>query len=272
MKIDIDGQAVFVGQGGTQWQENFPTLLLLHGAGLDRTVWVYIGRYFARRGYNVVIPDLPGHGLSEGALLNSIEANADWINLLMDTLTAETVLSDKEMYYCGHSMGSLVTMQAASTRDTPLTGLLLLGSAYPMAVGDALLSAAKKNEHAAIDMINLFGHSYASQLGNNPISGVSAYNSMEALLERAPKDVLFNDLNACNDYKDGENAASRLKERTPVSIIAGANDQMTPLKMCRGLQEMLGARLDVLKDCGHMMMSEQPEPTLQRMKQALPSR
>ncbi len=270
MMISMDGHATCVGQGGAYWRKGLPTLVMLHGAGLDRTVWVYLARYFSRRGYNLVVPDLPGHGRSAGECLLSIEAAANWVNRLVDQLAAYEILSKSDLHYCGHSMGSLVMLHAASKRRKPPTSLVLLGSAYPMAVGKPLLNAARANQHAAIDMINLFGHSFASQLGNNPVAGISAYNTMEALLERAPEDVLYHDLNACNEYTAGEEAAAKLNGKTQSTIIAGDSDRMTQLKMCQSLQKQLDAQLFVLNNCGHMMMSEQPEETLQALKQVLP--
>lgn len=269
MIIEFDSEAIFIGTGGVEWREGLPTLLLQHGAGLDRTVWVLLGRYFARHGYNVVIPDLPGHGASDGQVLNSIEDNASWINRLIEHLSQTYPLAANELIYCGHSMGSLVVLEAAAMQKDKLARLILLGSSVPMVVGEPLLSAARDNDHAAIDMINMFGHSYGSRIGNNPVSGISAYNTMEALLERAEDGVLFADLNGCNNYTNGEAAAKSLAGHISATVISGDADRMTPTKLGLKLSGTLEAEFILLNDCGHMMMSEQPETTLQAMKQAL---
>lgn len=269
MKIEFNNQTIFVGTGGAQWLEGQPTMLLQHGAGLDRTVWVLLGRYFARHGYNVVIPDLPGHGASQGQAFDTIEQNASWVNQFIEHLAQSQPLNADELIYCGHSMGSLVVLEAASMQQEKMHRLILLGSAVPMVVGEALLNAARNNEHAAIDMINMFGHGFGSRIGNNPVSGISAYNTMEALLERAEDGVLFADLNACNDYHNGNTAAKTLAGNTRATVISGDSDRMTPTKLGAKLAATLNARFALLPDCGHMMMSEQPETTLQAMKQAL---
>ena len=279
MRISFNNQSIFVGNGGVVWREGLPTLVMLHGAGLNRTVWVLLGRYFARRGYNVVIPDLPGHGASDGDAFDTIEQNAAWVNALTQHLTAEYPLAHENVVYCGHSMGSLVMLEAAAqcmandSNDTNsalrVSTVLLLGSAVPMPVGEPLLNAAKANDHAAIEMINMFGHGYGSRIGNNPISGINIYNTMEALLERAKPGVLFKDLNACNNYTRGQQAAGELNGKVQATIIAGDADRMTPVRLTRELNATLGSKLVVLRDCGHMMMSEQPETTLQAMRNAL---
>ncbi len=269
MKIVFEQQDIFVGTGDTQWNENFPTLYLQHGAGLDRTVWVLLGRYFARHGYNVVAPDLPGHGSSSGEPIDSIEACASWVNRLLAHLHKEHGLAADNLIYCGHSMGSLVALEAAAGNVANVQKLILLGSAVPMGVGEALLSAARNNEHAAIEMINMYGHGFGSRIGNNPISGINIYNTMEVLLERADDGVLFTDLNACNEYTNGQTAAQTLAGNVQATVISGDSDFMTPTKLGMQIAEQLQATFTLLDDCGHMMMSEKPEATLQAMKRAL---
>lgn len=269
MKTEFNKQTIFVGSGGVQWCEGLPTFVMLHGAGLNRTVWVLLGRYFARHGYNVVVPDLPGHGASDGAPFASIEDNANWVNGFVEHLAQSHPLATDNLIYCGHSMGSLVMLEAAASQVAKMDKLLLLGSSAPMVVGEPLLDAARNNDHAAIEMINMFGHGFGSRIGNNPVSGISAYNTMEALLEQSDDGVLFADLNACNEYKNGEVAAKHLAGSTKVSVIAGDADRMTPAKAGAKLCAQLDGTYLLLEDCGHMMMSEQPETTLQAMKKAL---
>ncbi len=269
MNISYNKQSIFVSSGGVQWQSGLPTLLMQHGAGLDRTVWVLLARYFARHGFNVVALDLPGHGASDGQPFSSIEQNAQWLNDFVAHLTSTTELAADKLIYCGHSMGSLVVLEAAAMQIEKMDKLLLLGSAVPMVVGDPLLNAARENDHAAIDMINMFGHSYGSRIGNNKISGINVYNTMEVLLERAEPGVLYADLNACNEYKNGELAASALAGKVNATVISGDADRMTPTKLGKKLANTLGGTFSLLPDCGHMMMSEKPEDTLQAMKRAL---
>jgi len=146
---------------------------------------------------------------------------------------------------------------------------MLIGSAYPMVVGQPLLDAAAANDAAAIDMITIFGHSYASRLGHNPIAGISVQNTAIALLERAAPGVLHADLMACHQYAGGEQAAAVLRGRMSSVLIAGDSDRMTPSKGSKALAELLAAEFQLLGDCGHMMMSEQPEACLQAMRGAL---
>lgn len=268
MNIQLDGSTVFVGQGGVDWQPERKTLVLLHGAGMDRTVWVLLARYFARHGFNMVTPDLPGHGASGGEPLTRIDAQAGFLWRLLDQLQAEHGLPDSPVVLGGHSMGALVVAEAAGQRADRVAQLLLLGTGYPMPVAQPLLEAARANAQSAIDMIALFSHCHQSQLGHNPVAGISVLNSAMALLERAAPGVLFADLSACNAYQGLPDAAAAYgKGKT--TVIVGDADRMTPMQMSRNLVDGFGAELAILDQCGHMVMSEQPEQTLQAVRQAL---
>ncbi len=235
---------------------------------MNRTVWVLLARYFARHGFNVVTPDLPGHGGSAGDALSTIEAQARWLWSLLDHLQSEHDLPGTPVIMGGHSMGALAVCEAAGQRPDSVEHVLLLGAGYPMPVGQALLDAAEANDQTAVDMIAIFSHCLASQLGHNAVAGISVQNTAMALLEQSAPGVLHTDLQACNDYQGLAEAAAALGGgRT--TLIAGDSDRMTPMKMSRQLAEALDAEVIVLENCGHMVMSEQPEQTLQAVKRVV---
>lgn len=254
MKINHEGYEVYVYTGGEDHQPSRDTMVFIHGAALDHTVWTLFSRYWAKSGYNVVSLDLPGHGLTGGQVLTSIEQNAEFVAGLLDQMgLAESVC------VVGHSMGSLVALDLAS-RLSGIKRLAMLGTAVPMGVGDALLDAARANDHAAIDIVSLFGHSYGAQLGNNPIAGISAQILGERILENAADGVMYADLNACKEYQAGFEAAAKVQ--CPVGLILGELDQMTPTRGAKKILEAFpDAREICIPDCGHMLMSEKPEAT-----------
>ena len=268
MKILMAGTEVFVGQGGVDWEAGRRTLVLQHGAGMDRTVWVLLARYFARHGFNLVCADLPAHGGSRGDALTTVEAQAAFLWQLLDELQEAHGLPSTPAVLGGHSMGALVAAEAAGQQPERVEQLLLFGSGYPMPVAQPLLEAAAANEQTAVDMIAIYSHCLKSQLGHNAVAGISVQNSAMALLERCAPGVLHADLAACNAYA-GLDAAAKAFGEGKATLIVGAEDRMTPLKMSRNLAGQLGAELVVLKDCGHMVMSEQPEDTLQAVRRVL---
>lgn len=268
MKISLDGVTIFVGQGGVDWQAGRRTLVLQHGAGMDRTVWVLLARYLARHGFNLVCADLPAHGASQGDALRSIEAQAGFLWQLLDELQQSHGLPQGPVILGGHSMGALIAVEAAGQQPERVAQLLLFGTGYPMPVAQPLLDAAAANQQTAVDMIAIYSHCLKSQLGHNPVAGISVQNSAMALLERCAPGVLHADLSACNAYTGLEKSAQAVGGGK-TTLIVGAEDRMTPAKMSRNLAELLGAERVVLDNCGHMVMSEQPEDTLQAVRKAL---
>jgi pimeloyl-ACP methyl ester carboxylesterase len=242
---------------------------MLHGSGLNRTVWILLARYFARRGYNIVAPDLPGHGASVGVAPTTIEAQGQWLNYLLDELRDQHQLPLHDLTVIGHSMGTLTAIATVGMRLGGVTKMILLGTAYPMLVGDPLLNAAKENDYAAIDMISIFGHADASRLGANRVPGICALNLSMVLLEQAAPGVLHNDLHACHVYRGAEAVSEAIKGKVATVVIAGDQDRMTPMKGSLAVQKLFDAELIVVQQCGHMLMSEQPEETLQAIKRAL---
>jgi pimeloyl-ACP methyl ester carboxylesterase len=252
------GEPVFYADGGVAFDARKPTLVLVHGAGMDHTVWTLITRYFARNGHNVVAFDLPGHGRSGGALLPTIEAMAQW---LIDMVAA---LGVEHAALAGHSMGSLVVLEAAARAPARARSLGLLGFSYPMQVGAPLLEAAQRNDHAAIDMLMIWGHDHLAQIGGNALPGLGIVTPIQRIVERAAPGVLYNDLHACHTYAGGADAA-RVVE-CPVMLILGERDRMTPLKVARAFAANFArSDLALLADCGHGMLEERPEETFRAL-------
>lgn len=252
-RIRVDGRTVYVGNGSGHPDNDAESVVFVHGAGMDHTVWALPARYFARRGLRVAAVDLPGHGRSEGPPFDRIDAMAAWLAEALDALAIPKAA------VVGHSMGSLVAYRFASTMPDRCRALALLGTSAPMPVTDPLLNAAKDNHHAAIDMANTWSHSTGT-LGANSNPGVWMLAVGERLLERAAPGVFHADLTACNTF-DADSADASI--RCPVLVIVGNDDVMTPahagLDVARSLPD---ARVVRLEGCGHAMLNERPNEVL----------
>ncbi len=262
LELRVDGRRVFAATGGKAFDPALPAVVFVHGAAMNRTVWAAQARYFAHRGRCVLACDLPGHGRSEGPPLASIAAIADWLARLMDSAGLESAA------LVGHSMGTLPVLEAAARHGRRVERAVLLGTALPMAVAGPLLDNARADSPAAWDMVTFWGHGRAAQLGGNTAPGIWMTGAARRLLERGGPGVLYNDMKACNDYRDGLAAAAAVA--CPVTLVLGEADAMTPPKSARTLLDALpDGRLVVLKGCGHMMMAERPNETLDALVEAM---
>ncbi len=262
MEFTVDGNAVFASTGGRVFDPGLPPIVFIHGAGNDHSVWQLPTRYFAYHGRSVLAVDLPGHGRSDGDPIATVEGLAAWVVKLADALGME------KLSLAGHSLGALVALAAAASMPDRMISLALLGIAERMPVHPELLDAARRNDHLAIDLITTWGFSHASQVGGNRVPGLWMTGGGTRLLERIPDGVLGNDLAACDGFDGASDLARRIT--CPTLFLLGARDLMTPGGSGRELaRRIAGAKTVVLPDCGHSMMSERPNETLDALREVL---
>ena len=258
MEVELHGAATFLADYGKGFDPARPTVLFVHGAGMDHSVWPLQGRHFAYRGWNALAPDLPGHGQSEGELRSSIPALADWLWDLIKTLEAPTA------HLVGHSMGALIALEVAARHRRKIAGIALLGAAPRMPVHPALLEAAGQTGPLAAELICDWGFGAPSHIGGHKAPGSWMLGHALRLLAASTGPCLQTDLAACNAYQEGMDAAAKV--RCPTLIVASAADRMTPARQAAKLAEGIkGAKLVTLPDCGHMMMVEKPDATLEAL-------
>ncbi len=259
MRLSVEGSEIFVSTGGRDFDPALPAVVFLHGAGIDHSVWVLLARAFASHGFGVLAPDFPGHGHSAGAPLSSIAALADWTVGLIEAAGVRAAR------LVGHSMGSLVALETATRHPENVTSLGLIATAAEMRVSDDLLNAAKANDHAAVDMISLWGYGYHATLGGSEMPGLWMLGGAERLLERAGPGVIFTDLSACNDYRNALAAAAMIT--APSIVIQGSRDLMTPAKGGKAIAAAIpGCRLTILEGAGHMLMTERSDEVLAALR------
>lgn len=255
MQFALDSRNAFAYTAAHELDRAKPTVVFVHGAGLDHSSFGLQSRYFGYHGRNALALDLPGHGRSEGPPLPSIEAMSGWVLKVLDALKIE------KASVVGHSMGSLVAVESAARRPERIERIALLGTAFPMKVSEAFLDAARRNEQAAFDMGTIWGHAAQVPLGANPNPGMWMYGDTLARLSRLAPGVLYNDLKACNDYSAGLESAAKVA--CPALFVLGRRDVMTPPKGAHALSQAIkGSRSVILGGSGHTLMAEAPDATL----------
>lgn len=255
VEFEVNGNTVFCTTGGKTFDASSRTVIFIHGSGMDHTAWSMQSRWFAWHSWSVLVPDLPAHGKSGGSPLSTVETLAHWLTQLMDVAEVEKAM------VIGHSLGSIVALQTAADFPERVEGLALLGTADEMPVHPDLLKAAQRNDPLAYDLITSWGHSRGSHFGKNPQPGLSMVGGARQLLRRNRDHVLFHDLQACNDWKEGLSTAHKVK--CPSVVLLADQDLMTPLPRGKAIAKALdNCHAVVISHCGHMMMQEQPEQVL----------
>jgi pimeloyl-ACP methyl ester carboxylesterase len=258
MRIDVNGAPVYCYTGSKAFDPAQPSIAFLHGAQNDHSVWALQSRYFAWHGWNVLAPDLPGHGMSGGEALATVEDMAAWLLALLDAAGCGKAL------LVGHSMGSLIALEAAHRAPERVSGLALLGTTWPMKVSDTLLAASKDALQSAIDMVNIWSHTGPLPKPASPAPGFSVTGMsrrlMQRMAERNPGPLFHTDFSACNAYANGGAAAAGVA--CPTLFVLGARDMMTPPRSAQALASTVKHGKILTVDAGHAMMAEQPDAVL----------
>jgi len=255
MLLKIKGKSIFAATGGRDFDPAKPTVIFIHGAGLDHTCWQLLSRWYAWHGWSALALDLPAHGRSEGPPLESIAAMCDWVLTAMDAAKVERAT------LVGHSMGAVIALETAARKPNRVTGLALLGISSAMPVHPMLLTAAKEDPDSAYDMMTGWCFANAAKIGGNAAPGFWMTGGARAVLGRGREHALAADLAACNAWNTAAQSAPAVK--APTLFVLGDSDVMTPARKGQELAKLVkDAACVTLSGCGHMMMQERPDETL----------
>jgi pimeloyl-ACP methyl ester carboxylesterase len=217
------------------------TVVFVHGAGGSHHTWrdQWAGLKGAAR---LIIPDLPGHGVSMGSPRETVDDYAAWLaDFLKEVGISKFVLA-------GHSMGGAVALQAAVSRIAGLEALVLSGTGAKLKVSPVIFGgiAARFRE-------------FAPEL----VEWMMARETDATLRDDVTRDVLFTrpsafaaDFRACDAF----DVRGRLGEiRVPTLVVVGDDDRLTPLKYSEFLATNIrGAVLKIIRGAGHIAMLEKP--------------
>ena len=252
MKLQFNGNSTFVSTGGRDFDPAGDVLLFIHGSGQSHLSFLLQGRFLANRGFQVLNPDMPAHGLSKGAALTSIEAMADWYADLVHAAQTE-----RRVHVIGHSQGGLVAMEMARRHPKMVKSVTFIATALAIPVNDMLLDLAKNKEPKAIAAMTDWGHGPTGHVHDHTLPGTSHLAYGRQLMAANETGALFTDLTACANYSEGAVAAAAVKCKS-LCIFADM-DKMTPIKAGRKLAEALPNNEVVeLSGAGHMLPSERP--------------
>lgn len=233
-----------LGYISSQWPLNQqqPTLLMVHGAGLNHAQWQ--GQLTGLKDHaNLVAVDLPGHAMSahhDGE--QSIIQYADTLSELARELdTSQLILA-------GHSMGGAVCLEFAMRHPEQLDGLVLLNTGARLRVQQALLQQIREDYPAFIrDLTDNALSDYADAAVTEQFAELLMQNDAEAV---------FNDFATCDTF-DRLEEISRIA--CPSLVISADQDIMTPPKYGEFLADQLTeSEYALIEGAAHLSPMEQP--------------
>jgi pimeloyl-ACP methyl ester carboxylesterase len=260
MYLEVRGDRTYTATGGKDFDANLPTVMFVHGSGLDHRSWALQTRWFAYNGYSVLAPDLPGHSLSEGKALETIEEMGAWLAEFVRATGA------KQVHAIGHSQGFLDVLEMARQAPELLKSITGVGTAGAIPVNPALIDAAKNSAADAAEMLLMWGFGPDAQFGISAVPGMQPIAIGRQIMASNP---LYEDLIACGAYTNGAEVAASIN--VPSQLILARKDKLTPVKAGVAFAKELGATVTIIERYGHMLPIEAPRQTLQKLRELIGS-
>jgi len=243
------------------------TFVLLHGLGDEADSWRKLFPLLASRG-RVLAPDLPGFGRSDHPRrAYTLDFYAQTVEAMLQALHIPKAV------LVGSSMGAAVALRMV-VRKPDLPSRLVLLDGPPVRVrinraqlmfllpllGERIYNSLRGSQDAAYATLQ----PYYYRLGGLPIE------DQHFLRERVWARVWSDDQRraffstfrwlAWEGLKGHPNPSILTQIKIPTLVIWGDHDHIVPLESGKTLQAWIpGARLWVIKDCGHLPQQEQPE-------------
>lgn len=220
-----------------------PALVCVHGAGSSSVMFMDVVRRLSPQ-RRVVAPDLPGHGQSDAWPGDvTIDQYRDAVRAVCDELQLERVV------LLGHSMGALVALAAAAAWPERVAALVLVNSGAHVKVAPEVFT------RIAADFPR-FGK-WFSRLVWSPATSIDTIERWGAVALTADQATTAADFHAVAQY-DATPLLARID--APTLVLGGADDCSTPPKLSQTLAAgIVGARVVIVPDAGHMLAQEQPE-------------
>jgi pimeloyl-ACP methyl ester carboxylesterase len=243
-------------QGGSgfveQWGEGRP-VLCVHTAGQSGVQWRHVAPALTRRGFHVIVPDLPGHGRSDpaaGSPVRDLGVYAAWCEELLGHLGVDAP------FVVGCSIGGKIALDLAIRCGRRLSGVVAMAADGGMAPG-AGAGMARGLERELEDSAAP-SRSDRTYMGTLAVVGrdvPAARAERIAVMHRREDPIVSNcDLIGWASFQRYDQLASIA---CPMHLVVGEDDLWLDAgNVKRTAAAIPGARCTVLQGIGHYPMEE----------------
>ncbi len=247
-----------------------PTIIMIHGFRGTHHGLLLIAKHL--KGFNIIIPDLPGFGRGAHLKNYSLDAYVEWLHAFIKKqgLSAPPLLM-------GHSFGSIVCAAYAQKYPSTIKRLILVnpigapalegpnkvmtklaiayykvGTKLPEKAAHSWLSSKLIVRVMSVTMAKTHDKGLRTFIHHQHDRYFSRFHSPQSVLEGFTTSISHN----VGDFAK--------KIPTPTLLIAGSLDDITPLSAQYGLvKKFPKAQLKVISDVGHLTHYETPERVAQ---------
>ncbi len=240
-KVTIDNTTCYYRLSDKTGSDN-KTAVFIHGAGGDGSVWEYQLKLLGKA-CKLIVPDLPGHGKSEGDVFATAAKYAYWLDMFTEKLKIPS------FFLAGHSLGGAIVQEFARAFPKKVKGLILAGTGARFNILKEYLLLILRDFETAVktSCASAYSLSVTKEL----------YEKGYEMLRKNGKKVLYGDMLTCDQFNSTVWISS---VRNPAIVICGSEDKITPCVLSRDIsRHIAGSQLKVIPGAGHMVMMEAPE-------------
>jgi len=237
--------------------EETETILMLHGFSADKNVWLRFARYF-RSEYNIIIPDLAGHG--ETGFKRHWGYSAHEQAKLLASFVEK--LKIEKLHIIGNSMGGFIAAHFALIYPQKLLTMTLVDAA---GVKSPEMS---KMEHLLVQGINPFeintredfDQFYSMTMAKPPWMPHFILSAIAKKYQRDRKQLMFIWSQFVNPNDMLDSCLHNIS--IPVLLVWGGQDQIIHVSSSTIWQSKINnAKVHIFPEIGHMPMVETPKAT-----------
>jgi pimeloyl-ACP methyl ester carboxylesterase len=215
-------------------------VLVLHGWGKGSDSWVEVGELLAQKGYQVIIPDLPGFGKSAAPDKPwTVNDYVEWVAKFAAELNLEIFT------LIGHSFGGQVATKFAAFHQEKVGKLILCAAAIVRKprLGSRQLLAKYLAKTKVIFQNIPFGIYPILRKIVYRIAGARDYSQLQGVMTQTFLNVVKESVITFAE-----------KITTPTLIVWGEKDKETPLKDAYEISEAIkNSRLEIISGAGHKL-------------------
>jgi pimeloyl-ACP methyl ester carboxylesterase len=234
-----------------------PTLVLFHGLGASSASFYQLIP-FLRRGYRLIVPDLPGHGWSRPPPGREFVSFPELVDVA-ERLVAR--VAPRGAYVAGNSMGGWIAAKLAARRPDLVRAMALLNPGGPALRAEDWVDFVRlimAEERGTMD-------EWLRRIFHRPPLAVRLLLSdFRRVMRGPPVSQLMARLTA-EDFLSEEELA---QVQSPAVLVWGEKDRLIP-DGCRSfyLRKLKGVRYEPVPDCGHCPQLECPHRTAEILLQ-----
>lgn len=266
--IRINGRNIFYLDSNNQ----NPTIILLHGFPGNHMGLIKLANYIGDDNYRLIIPDLPACGCSDPLdKKHNLKNYSAWLNDFLEALSID------EAIIIGHSFGSRIALVFTNFYPKRVKRLVLI---TPVLKVDGLLNRILSIYYGVIGPLPkylqkiMLSNGFGKKMGNKIIFKSSDPKIHKEIIDRDIKEIKRLKPQVSIEIFDEFYKFSLIPVGKEIKndslLIAGELDKVSPLGPIRELFcQLPNVKLEIMKNCGHLLPLEKPEATAKIIKKWL---